>query len=694
MVGTATPDRYSTRRDERVTYILRAPEKRHRFGISSLTVAKNELFTAGRDGTVRAWTLPSVSTLTASDTTPPPPKCTKTFDEHVDWVNDVLLVPGCERLISCSSDTTIKVWNANDPSRSLRTLVDHTDYVKALAYVPNAVASGSLDGRVLVWDLVTGRISVQCAAHVDDPPNRNGSVYCMTASIAGNILVSGSTDKTISVWDVRTGDRVVHLRSHLDSVRCLALKHDAVSMLSGATDGTVKLWDLRQERCIRSFDTFASSVWAVTANQQFDSFISGGRDGSVWHTDVTTDVATLVVPAADPDPRSNMVLDVALTSCNTGVWVSTTGSTVRLWPLPEQICPQLTGENHTALDASPNPNTTASKPRSDADIESPFSKTTATPLYIIPGLPGIIAHRIMNDRRHVMTRDTEDEFKIWDITRGVLDRSLGILEDVDIDDVLKQHDYEVSVPSWFQVDIRLGSLLVRLDKSSVANAEIYAVDAGLDAPTDDVKVNVGEHVIVGLFRRWVELHKRRTGVREEDDTDATGRSASATTQKNSGSRTPPLPPYAFPDHIPVVITEDRAPVPIMRRTVGGFQGNEESLLPKWALELVRDNKGQSREVVKISFCLEPGEGCDLPQLSTTTLNAPRVLRVRKVAAYIAKELKDGRATSGGFEIEASHLEVLCNGHALPATMSLATVRQFRWRSPDDLQLQFRLKAAA
>lgn len=669
MVGSATVDRYNNRRDERVTYILRAPEKRHRFGITSLAIGKSELFTAGRDGTVRAWSLPAVDKLTAEGpssaetSNPAPLKCTNTFDEHVDWVNDVLLVTGYERLVSCSSDTTVKVWNPNDSARALRTLVAHTDYVKALAPVRNGVASGSLDSRVLVWDLVTGRIAVKCGTDVEDG-QRNGSVYCMSSSVDGNVLVSGSTDKTISVWDIRSGDRVVHLRGHSDSVRCLTLKHDAISMLSGATDATVKLWDLRQQRCLRSFDAFGGSVWALQANYEFDSFISGGRDGSVWHTDIKADLASIVIPVVDDDPRSNMVLDVALSPCKTAVWVSTTGSSVRLWSLPNEVSSRMGGEVR------------------------PTSKGST--VYTIPGLPGIIAHRIMNDRRHVMTCDTLGEYKIWDITRGTLHKSLGVIDNVDIDDVLKKHDVEVSVPSWFQVDIRLGSLLVRLEKSSVANAEIYAVDAGLDASTEDIKVNIGEHVILGLFRRWLEKYKEREATKEEGDDPPEARSPPTQAQKNAAARAAELPQYVFPDHIPVVITEDHGPVPKLRRTVSGFLGNEEAVLPRWVVDLVRDGKGQSREVVKISFSLDPAEGSELPGLSTTTLNAPRVLRVRKVMVYIARELKETH-TGLDFEVEASHLEVLCNGQTLPPSMSLATVRQFRWRSPDDLQLQYRLK---
>lgn len=701
MVGSAAfGERLSTatRRDERVSYILREPESRHRFGISALALDSDYLFTAGRDGTVRSWQLPSSSyqslstgVANASLDGPPVAKSIRTFDEHVDWVNDVVLVKEFERMVSCSSDTTLKVWNIGDSRKSLRTLVEHTDYVKALALVPRGVASGSLDGRVLVWDLVTGSVRTECGAEAEEGQPRNGSVYCMSGSVDGNILVSGSTDKTISVWDVRTGDRVVHLRGHSDSVRCLTMKHDGRMMLSGGSDSTVKLWDLRQERCMRSFDSYAdASVWAVATNYEFDSFVSGGRDGTVWHTDINADVASLVVEVADKDARSNMVLDVALTPCNSAVWVSTTGSTVRLWPLPPEAQGKMTdvGEISELPDVSFPATLGRPAPLSvDGTAQRQQGGNVREPLCVIPGLPGIIAHKILNDRRHVLTCDTQGEYCIWDITRGVRERELGIVEDTDIDEVAKAHDKEVSVPSWFQVDIRLGSLSVRLDKSSAANAEIYAVDAGLDADTEEVKVNIGEHVVRALFRKWHdEFLKRVTDV--EESPDMRSRSPQTSTQRNAQLSAQRLPPYVFPDHIPVIVTGDQSPVPILRRSVGSFQGNEQDMMPGWVVDLVRDGKGQTREVVKLSFRLEPEEGSGLPELNTTTLNAPKVLRIRKVAVFIAKELKDQRT---GYDLEQEDLEVLCNGDVLPSTMSLATVRQFRWRSPDDLKLHFRLK---
>ena len=700
MVVTTATDRQTTpRKDERLTYVLRAPEKRHRFGISALAVSDQELFTAGRDGTVRAWTLPSTEKSFSSSsinhpTDPLPsistPKSGRIFDEHVDWVNDVLLVRGTDRLVSCSSDTTIKIWDAKDSTRSVHTLVEHTDYVKALTQVSNGIASGSLDGRVLIWDLTTGRIITECGGNSDEPPTQNGSVYCMAGSVSGYCFVSGSTDKTISVWDTRTGDRVLQLRGHSDAVRCLTLKYDAFQMLSGGTDATVKLWDLRQERCIRSFDSFAdSSVWAVTATRNFDAFVTGSRDGSVWHTDIAADVASMVVPAARTDLRESMVLDVAFNPCKKAVWVSTTGSTVRLWPLPSTSTtkvPDYTTRNEYL--STSEANGTAYE---DIAMKSSQPNGGTEPICSIPGLPGIIAHRVMNDRRHVLTCDTQGDYNIWDITRGILEKPLGKQEGRDIDEVVKEHDIEVSVPSWFQVDIRLGSLSVRLDKSSFGNAEIYAVDAGLELQSEEVKVNVGEHVVRALFNTWcTEWKKRLSKQEQDDDDDGTEPNTSLLKQKGTGIKID-IPPYTMPDHISVIVTEDRSPVPVLRQTIGSFQGTEEDLMPSWVIDLLKEGKGPQREVSKISFSLEPADGSRLPQLSPSSLNAPRVLRVKKVTGYISKELKDAR-TGLDFEIEANHLEVLCNGQPLPEDMSLATVRQFRWRCPEDLQLYFRLRA--
>jgi WD repeat-containing protein 48 len=718
--------------DERVTYSLRTPEKRPRSGVNALALGPRDLFAAGRDGVVRAWALDE------AERKDPAVEARASFDEHVDWCNDVLLVRGGERMLTASSDTTVKVWNAADPSRSLRTLVEHTDYVKALSDLGDgvSVASASLDGRILLWDLATGTYRNECECAADEP-SRAASVYCLESSSAhAGMLVAGSTDRLVSAFDTRSGDCIIRLRGHTDSVRCLSMKYDGTLLLSGSSDSTIRLWDMRQQRCVRTFDSHpADSVWALDATRSFQSFVSGGRDGTVWHTAIDGDSASLVVGVADPVPRSSMVLDVVLDAEERFVWVSTTGSTVRKWGLPppggvmDDSADPSNGLSETGTASGDNQLSNAElhgmEPAQLTALRHTFGGMRG-PLAELRGLPAIIKYKIMNNRRHVMTCDTSDEVSLWDITRGTQFRSLGRLPvGKDLDDFAEGHDEIVAVPSWFQVDIRLGSLSIRLDRVSVANAEVYACDAGLEVDNDDVKVNIGEHVVRGLFAQW-KTHQNpriKAGSMDEeyldiDKDDASmhksssnagpleipGKNAESMPGSKNGSSVParasspalngkdPLPSYTFPTWTPIVVTEaDDSPVPIAQRHVGSIDCNLD--LPEWVAYLVRDGKSLAKEApVKIAFTIFPVEDTGLPKLTTVNLNAPRVLRVRKVAAYVAKELNNPADASSAlsYQVEASQLEIMCNGLVLPETMNLATVRQFNWRSPEELQLFFRM----
>jgi WD repeat-containing protein 48 len=59
-------------------------------------------------------------------------------------------------VISASSDTTVKVWNAHK-GFCMSTLRTHKDYVKALAYAKDReqVASAGFDRAIFLWDVNT-----------------------------------------------------------------------------------------------------------------------------------------------------------------------------------------------------------------------------------------------------------------------------------------------------------------------------------------------------------------------------------------------------------------------------------------------------------------------------------------------------------------------------------------------------------
>lgn len=200
----------------------------HRLGVNSLTSTcasvwgtARELFTAGRDGSVRCWRdfdeargarHASGGHSDGAGDAAVGPRLQYTVDEHTDWVNDLALVMDgdlASAVISASSDRTIKLWRPEEdggaPTRHY-TLRQHTDFVKALAYACDGrtLASAGCDRAIVVWDmhrlapctLIGSGTAGEPGAHAD-------SIYALSTTPSGGLLASGAVDGSLRLWDPR-----------------------------------------------------------------------------------------------------------------------------------------------------------------------------------------------------------------------------------------------------------------------------------------------------------------------------------------------------------------------------------------------------------------------------------------------------------------------------------------------------------
>eukprot|EP00871_Galdieria_phlegrea_P001212 jgi/Galph1/2091/GphlegSOOS_G752.1 len=726
-MSTTTKSPTGTSR-RRVAYILRPPEKRHRFGVNSLVVPDNcvlnptdsapkivSLFSGGRDGTIRGWSKDGENLIN--------------FEEHVDWVNDLLYLPS-KVLVSCSSDTTVKVWDVGEtefsfgssaPQSSKTTLVEHTDYVKALTSVDSGrgiIASGSIDGKIVVWDIDKG----ECQAVLSTGSQENQSVYCLASGGKsfgaseetsdnglsgigeGSIIAAGSSDRVISLWDTRTKARAVKLRGHRDIIRSLVMNEAGTLLLSASSDNSTRLWDLRNLRCMLSFDVHIDSVWTLAVNKSFEWFLSGGRDGAIWKTELHTGDSVLVVGAVESDSRYNHVLRICLTTDEKGLWTSSLSSTIRNWRY-EKGFGKMHSQNEKDLNFNPTRSTLSLRGilNTSAADEPLFKEASLN----IKGEPGIVSRSVLNNRRHVLTSDSDGRIQLWDITQGILLRDFGC--DRKMEDVQQQIDEMVVVPTWFHLVTRQGSLMVQLDPSTCFAAEVYASDAGLETESDEAKVNIGEHALRGLFRRWYERYQKllessqslnfsnvSQDAHERNSIDNINLERKPILSNISVSEQ--LPPYQFPDNIPIIILEEGTTRPLLRKLIGNFDGTEASYLPDWVIECVRDQRSMGGEIPKLSFYLKPMEGSGFPSLVQSKLTAPRILRAKKLATYVANNIRTeverlksaGKANKLLFDLSKSaELEIVCRNQVVPPNMSLIAIRRFIWKSPEDLELFYR-----
>lgn len=93
--------------------------------------------------------------------------------------------------------------------------------------------------------------------------------------------------------------------------------------------------------------------------------------------------------------------------------------------------------------------------------------------------------------------------------------------------------------------------------------------------------------------------------------------------------------------MPAVISEHVSGHP-WRRAVNGFDGTEVEGddIPAWVVECVLQSRLPAQRDMKCAFVLQPAEGSPLPGMVQTRLNAPRILRIGKVASYTVSKLSE------------------------------------------------------
>jgi platelet-activating factor acetylhydrolase IB subunit alpha len=176
-------------------------------------------------------------------------------------------------LASCSSDSTIKLWDPADEYKNIRTLTGHDHSVSAVRFVTgrpgseNLLVSASGDKTLRVWDITAGYCIRTLQGHT-------GWVRDVFPSLDGRFLLSAGTDQTARLWDISASDTESKLVmvGHENGIRCCAFAppasyghmaalaglkkppsptSTAEFMATGSRDKTIKLWDSRGT-CIKT----------------------------------------------------------------------------------------------------------------------------------------------------------------------------------------------------------------------------------------------------------------------------------------------------------------------------------------------------------------------------------------------------------------------------------------------------------
>jgi len=164
---------------------------------------------------------------------------------------------------------------------------------------------------------------------------------------------------------------------------------------------------------------------------------------------------------------------------------------------------------------------------------------------------------------------------------------------------------------------------------------------------------------------------------------------------------------SLPNETPVLKPPPMTTVIIQEETSGGSAdlyrgtvatvGEDASLIeeraPMWLGDLLLKNKIPLKEPVKVSFVLQPWQDL-LPSIAgpdgNSRLNANRMLRVKKILAYVAERVEAAPETPDPAALRPEdYLELYCYDQKLPITMTLATLRAHVWKGGADVMLYYK-----
>lgn len=74
-------------------------------------------------------------------------------------------------------------------------------------------------------------------------------------------------------------------------------------------------------------------------------------------------------------------------------------------------------------------------------------------ILLIKGGTAIKRYVILNDKRHIITKDTEDNVAIYDVLRVSKKEDLG---KIDFEEETKARNKQVYIPNWFTLDLKTG----------------------------------------------------------------------------------------------------------------------------------------------------------------------------------------------------------------------------------------------
>ncbi|KAM4599685.1 striatin-like isoform 1-T1 [Fundulus diaphanus] len=278
---TAPAKNRSTSLDVEPIYTFRA----HRGAVLSVVMSSTgeQCFSGGVDGTIQCWNMPNpnIDPYDSYD----PSVLRGELGGHTDSVWGLVYSSAHQRLLSCSADGTVRLWDANTTSPSLAVFNENKKLgvpssVDLVCSEPAHLVTSFTNGQIGLFNMETRQLVLSMESNVE--PGTPCQINKVLSHPTLPITITAQEDRHIKFFDNNSGKLIHSMVAHLDAVTSLAVDPNGLYLMSGSHDCSIRLWNLESKTCIQEFTAhrkkFEESIHDVAFHPSKCYIASAGAD--------------------------------------------------------------------------------------------------------------------------------------------------------------------------------------------------------------------------------------------------------------------------------------------------------------------------------------------------------------------------------------------------------------------------------
>ncbi|XP_045045263.2 striatin isoform X1 [Desmodus rotundus] len=277
------PAKKSTSLDVEPIYTFRA----HKGPVLCVVMSSNgeQCYSGGTDGLIQGWntTNPNIDPYDSYD----PSVLRGPLLGHTDAVWGLAYSAAHQRLLSCSADGTLRLWNTAEVAPALSVFNGNQELgipasVDLVSSDPSHMVASFSKGYTSIFNMETQQRILTLESNVDTTATSSCQINRVISHPTLPISITAHEDRHIKFYDNNTGKLIHSMVAHLEAVTSLAVDPNGLYLMSGSHDCSIRLWNLESKTCIQEFTAhrkkFEESIHDVAFHPSKCYIASAGAD--------------------------------------------------------------------------------------------------------------------------------------------------------------------------------------------------------------------------------------------------------------------------------------------------------------------------------------------------------------------------------------------------------------------------------